>query len=121
MALMIVSVGEVDYRIVTVEQGQTSSAHAVRADTGERFGIEATAASVEEAQQALVRWLEWQHEHTQALETLQQAERVYHRAMAGAAFASADAVPADDARSALEQVNAAREILDQVRARRPNV
>ena len=118
---MIVTVGDIDYRIVTVEQGETSSAHAVRTDTGERFGIEATAASAEEAQQALVRWLEWQHDHTRALESLQQAERVYHRTMAGAAFATPDAVSADDTRAALEQVNAAREILDQVRARRPSV
>jgi hypothetical protein len=52
---------------------------------------------------------------------LQQAERVYHRAIAGAAFASADTVSSDDTRAALEQVNAAREVLDQVRARRPTV
>jgi len=70
----------------------------------------------------LTRWLEWQYEHTQALEALQQAERAYHRSMADAAFAIArDSNAVDGSKASLEQVDAARKALDDVRGRRPNV
>jgi hypothetical protein len=121
MVHMNVTVGTIDYRIVTIEQDGSFCAHAERADSGERFGIETTASTGDEAEQRIARWLDWQHEHMQALELLQQAERVYHRAMAGAAFATPDAGPMDDTRAALEQVNAARQQLDAVRSRRPDV
>jgi len=117
---MEVTVGAATYRLVTVERDAQFTSYAVRIDTNERFGIETIAADPEDAQRRLAAWLEWQYEHTQALEALQQAERTYHRAMAGAAFA----IPEDDstevARVSLEAVNAARAQLDEVRARRPD-
>ena len=33
-------------------------------------------------------WKAWQREHTAALEALQEAQRAYHRTIAGSAFAS---------------------------------
>ena len=56
----------------------------------------------------------------QALEALQQAERAYHRAMAGAAFASPAEGADGESRASLESVNAARQHLDEVRGRRPD-
>ena len=118
---MEVTVGAATYRLVTVERDAQFMAYAVRIDTNERFGIETLAADAEDAQRRLAAWLEWQYEHTQALEALQQAERTYHRAMAGAAFATPENDSTDAARLSLESVNAARTRLDEVRARRPNV
>ena len=118
---MDLTVGPSTYRLVTAERGAQFIAYAVRIDTNERFGIETLAADAEDAQRRLAAWLEWQHEHTQALEALQQAERTYHRAMAGAAFATPENDSTDAARLSLESVNTARAQLDAVRARRPNV
>ncbi len=118
---MELTVGSITYRLVTVQRDAQFMAYAVRVDTNERFGIETSGADPEEAQSRLAAWLEWQYEHTQALEALQQAERAYHRAMAGAAFATADGDSTEAARLSLESVNAARAQLDDVRARRPNV
>jgi hypothetical protein len=96
-------------------------AHAVRADTGDRFGIDCRAATEAEAIARLTRWLDWQHEHEAALEALQQAERAYHRTAAGVPFASAGGAleAAGIRREALEQVEEARLRLDDVRARYP--
>ena len=118
---MELTVGPATYRLVTVERDAQFTAHAVRVDTNERFGIETFASDPEDAERRLASWLEWQHEHTQALEGLQQAERAYHRAMAGAAFARPEDDSTEAARLSLESVNAARARLDEVRARRPNV
>ena len=118
---MELSIGHTAYRLVATERNGQWTTHAVRTDSGERFGIEATAPSEPEAANRLTRWLEWQFEHTQALGALQQAERAYHRAMADAAFSvSADSV-ASGSRTSLELVDAARMQLDDVRAQRPNV
>jgi len=116
---MELTIGPATYRIVTVEREGQFTAHALRAETSERFGIETVAADPESAQRRLSAWLEWQYEHTQALETLQQAERTYHRALAGAAFAMPEEDATEAARLSLESVNAARAHLDEVRARRP--
>ncbi len=119
---MDLTLGPHTYSRRTTEQAGTATAYAVRVDTGDRFGIDVTGNSEPEALDTLTRWLEWQYEHTQALATLQQAERAYHRAMADAAFAIArDSSAADGSRASLEQVDAARTTLDDVRARRPNV
>jgi hypothetical protein len=69
----------------------------------------------------LSRWLEWQHEHTAALEALQRAEHALHRAIAGSAFVSSSDGPSADElrRESLEHVDAARVRLDEVRARNP--
>ncbi len=106
------------YRVIaTVLNGQWT-AHAVREETGERFGIDVTAPTEDEATTRLSSWLEWQREHTTALEALQQAERAYHRAIAGEAFATQAGAGAAT-RESLELVERARARLDDVRARRP--
>ena len=66
-------------------------------------------------------WLEWQGEHTAALEALQQAQRAYHRTIAGSAFASPTEGPSaiELQKESLEAVEAARIRLDGVRARKP--
>jgi len=68
-----------------------------------------------------MRWLEWQHDHAAALEALQQAERAYHRTVAGSAFASPTEGPSpiELQKESLDAVEAARLRLDAVRARRP--
>jgi hypothetical protein len=66
-------------------------------------------------------WLAWQREHTAALEALQQAQRAYHRTIAGSAFASPTEGPSaiELQKESLDAVEAARLRLDDVRARQP--
>jgi hypothetical protein len=111
------TIGQDSYRVLTDERDGRWTAHAVRGDSGDRFGIEVAADSEEEATSRLSRWLEWQSQHMQALAALQLAEREYHRAMTDAAF-GASAQPGGDV---LEAVNSARRALDELRARRPAV
>jgi hypothetical protein len=94
---------------------------ALRAEDGERFGIECAGETEDEALDRLAEWIDWQHEHAAALESLQQAERAYHRTIAGSAFASSLEGPSavEMQKESLEQVETARVRLDQVRARRP--
>jgi len=56
-----------------------------------------------------------------ALEALQQAERAYHRTIAGSAFANPSEGPTaiELQKESLEQVEAARTRLDEIRTRRP--
>lgn len=64
-------------------------------------------------------WIEWQRDHLLALQALQDAQRVYHRAVSDHAFAT----PASDAetatRDALLAMDLARVRLDEVRSRQP--
>jgi hypothetical protein len=108
-------------RILCVERDGRWVAHAVRDDTGHPFGIECAGATEREAIEQLTRWLEWQSEHAAALDALQQAERVYHRTIAGSAFASPveGPTPLELQRDALVAVEAARVQLDVIRARKP--
>src|SRR3954466_8094667 len=76
------------HRIVTVERDGQWFAHALREDTGDRFGIECAGRSADEAAAQLTRWLAWQEEHAAAMDALQQAEHAYHRTIAGSAFAN---------------------------------
>ncbi len=96
-------------------------AHAERADTGARFGIECAGATEGAALDRLAAWLEWQREHTAALEALQRAEHDYHRTIAGSAFASGSEGPSglEMQKESLDAVEAARVRLDEVRARKP--
>jgi hypothetical protein len=66
-------------------------------------------------------WKAWQREHTAALEALQEAQRAYHRTIAGSAFASpTEGVSAIEMqKESLEVLEAARVRLDEVRARKP--
>lgn len=116
------TIGSTVYDLGTSEANGRFTAHAVTGEKRERFGIETSGGSAAEALDKLTRWLEWQHEHTQALAALQQAERAYHRALGDAAFAIARDLHAPDvSKASLEQVDAARRALDDVRGRRPNV
>jgi hypothetical protein len=67
------------------------------------------------------RWLAWQVEHTAALEALQDAQRAYHRTIAGSAFASPTEGPSavELQQESLAAVEAARLRLDDIRARQP--
>ena len=69
------------------------------------------------------RWLEWQREHAAALEALQQAQRAYHRTIAGSAFASPTEGPSpvELQKESLDAVEAARVRLDEIRLRKPEV
>ena len=108
-------------KIVSVERGGRWFAHAVRDDTGDAFGIECAGATEAEATAKLARWLDWQREHAAALDALQQAERAYHRTIAGSAFASPieGPSPTEMQKDALDDVEAARVRLDEIRARKP--
>ncbi|HEY7171563.1 MAG TPA: hypothetical protein VH417_12005 [Vicinamibacterales bacterium] len=114
-------VGSRRYRIVAARRDADWVAHAEQAETGDRFGIECAADSEAAAVARVMRWLEWQHEHAAALEALQQAERAYHRTVAGSAFASPTEGPSaiELQKESLDAVEAARLRLDEVRARRP--
>jgi hypothetical protein len=115
------TIGEARYRVVTVERDGQWVAHAERADSGDRFGIDCAGASEDEAVARLGRWLEWQHEHAAALEELQRTERGYHRTIAGSAFANPTEGPTaiELQKESLEAVEAARTRLDEIRARKP--
>jgi hypothetical protein len=112
----------VTYRIICVEQGGQWIARAERPDTGDPFGIECAGETEEAAKARLARWLEWQREHAEALEALHQAERAYHRTIAGSAFASPTEGPSaiELQKESLEALEAARVRLDEIRARRPD-
>lgn len=108
-------------KIICEERGGQWVARAVRDDNGDPFGIECADADRERAVERLARWLDWQREHAAALEALQQAERAYHRTIAGSAFASPIEGPSaiELQKESLEAVEAARVRLDEVRAAKP--
>jgi hypothetical protein len=114
-------IGETKYRVVAEQRDGRWFAHAERVGTGDRFGIECGGGSEAAAVDAVSRWLEWQHEHTAALEALQQTERAYHRTIAGSAFTSPVEGPSaiELQKESLEQLEAARVRLDEVRVRKP--
>lgn len=114
-------IGEVGYRLVASLQNGMWTAHAERQPTGERFGIDCAGPTEEAAKDRLMRWLTWQHEHSKALEALQNAERAYHRALAAHAFGSPsdESAARDSGRQSLAEIEAACAQLDEVRARRP--
>ena len=108
--------------VQATERDRRWMARAARGDNGDPFGIECAGASEAEAIARLTGWLEWQHEHTAALEALQQAERAYHRTIAGSAFASPTEGPTaiELQKESLDAVEAARVRLDDIRIRRPD-
>jgi hypothetical protein len=114
-------IGDRRYRLLTTERDGRWTARAERGDTGDPFGVECTGDSEQAATARLTRWLEWQAEHTAALEDLQSAERAYHRTIAGSAFASPTEGPGalEMQKESLEAVENARVRLDEVRARKP--
>ena len=116
-----ITIGDTSYRLICAERDGQWVARAERAATGDPFGIECSGASEADAVARLTRWLEWQGEHTAALQALQQAEHAYHRTIAGSAFASPMEGPSaiELQKESLGAVEAARVRLDEVRARRP--
>lgn len=108
-------------RIICEERGGQWVARAVREENGDPFGIECVADTRQSAEERLQRWLDWQREHAAALDALQQAERAYHRTIAGSAFASPSEGPSalEVQKESLAVVEAARVKLDEVRARKP--
>jgi hypothetical protein len=118
-----ISIGGARYRLIAVERDGNWIAHAEHEDTGDPFGPESSGTNEVDALARLTRWLEWQSEHTAALEALQGAERAYHRTIAGSAFASPTEGPTaiELQKESLEAVEAARIRLDDVRARRPSM
>lgn len=117
----VIAIGGRQYRILTQPRGQEWLAQAEEAESGRRFGIECAGATETEASQKVARWLEWQRDHAAALDALQKAERDYHRTIAGSAFASpTEGVSAVEMqKESLEQVEAARVRLDEIRGRQP--
>jgi len=111
----------VNYRIVCVQRDGQWIAHAERPDTNDPFGIECAGSTEDEARSRLTVWLSWQAEHAAALEALQQAERAYHRTIAGSAFISPTEGPSalEMQKESLELLESARVRLDEVRARKP--
>ena len=114
-------IGDRSLRLVTEARGSQWIARAQREDNGDPYGIECAGATEDEALARLTRWLEWQAEHAAALADLQQAERAYHRTIAGSAFASPTEGPSaiEMQKESLTAVEAARDRLDEIRARRP--
>lgn len=92
-------------------------AHAERAENGDPFGVECIGATEDEAMSRLTSWLDWQGRHEAALRALQDAERAYHRTIAGSAFApsSEGSSPIEMQKESLEAVEAARARLDEIR------
>jgi len=117
-----VSIGNVRYRLIAEQREGQWLAHAERIDTGDRFGIESSGPTEADALERLSRWLEWQSEHTAALEALQGAEHAYHRTIAGSAFASPveGPSPVEVQKESLDAVEAARIRLDEIRVRKPD-
>ena len=120
-AMRELSIGDRKYRISAEERDAKWIAHAVRVDTGDPFGIECTGETEGTAVDRLARWLDWQQEHSVALEALQQAERAYHRMIAGSVFVhpGEGSTAIELQKESLDLVEAARLRLDELRARRP--
>ena len=116
-----ITIADATYDLFAEQRSGRWIAYAVSVSTGERFGIECSGESDREAIERLARWLTWQREHADALAALQHAEQAYHRVLAGSAFAGPDEPSAVELqKESLDQVEAARVRLDEVRARRPN-
>src|SRR5579872_1458841 len=116
-----IAIGSVRYRVVCAQRDGRWFAHAVQDDTGDLFGVECAGDSEPAAVDQLKGWLTWQAEHAAALDALQQAERAYHRTIAGSAFANPTEgpTPIELQRESLAAVEAARTRLDGIRAQRP--
>jgi len=108
-----------DYRIIAVERGGEWQARAERVDTGDQFGVDCRGATEAEAIARMTAWLAWQQAHVDALHALQDAERAYHRFVAVRAFAGPADAQAMEGQDSLATLDAARQVLDAVRARRP--
>ena len=116
-----ITIGDFRYRLTATERDGQWIAHAEREDTGKPFGIECAGPTGDDAIGRLTAWLGWQSEHAAALDSLQTAERAYHRTVAGSAFANPSEGPTalELQKESLDAVEAARVRLDEVRAQKP--
>ena len=116
-----ITIADRRYRVICAERDGQWFAHAQREDTGDPFGIDCAGGTQEEAVARLTAWLEWQADHAAALADLQRAEHAYHRTIAGSAFASPSEGPTaiEMQKESLNEVEAARVRLDEIRSRRP--
>jgi hypothetical protein len=64
-------------------------------------------------------WMTWQTAHAEALRSLQDAQRTYHRLASERAFAGENEEVKRQTREALGRVDTARRRLDEVRNRQP--
>ena len=119
--MMKTTIGQTTFTLQATERDGQWLARAARDDNGDPFGIECAGATEAEAVARLARWLEWQADHAAALADLQRAERAYHRTIAGSAFASTSEGPSaiEMQKESLNEVEAARVRLDEVRAQKP--
>jgi hypothetical protein len=119
--MTVTSIGDCRYRLIAHERDGRWIAHAVRDDTGRRFGIECGGPTRDDAIGRLSTWLAWQSDHAAAIDALQIAERAYHRTVAGSAFknSSEGLTALELQKESLAAVEAARVRLDGVRARQP--
>ena len=115
-----VAIGETTYTVSAAEREGTWVAEARKAPSGMRVGPPATAATADDAIARLVRWLQWQRDHEDALGALQAAEQAYHRTIAGSAFAGlAEATEAQH--ESLQRIEEARLRLEEIRQSQPEV
>jgi hypothetical protein len=114
-------IGNQAYHLIATFRDGQWIAHAVRAASGDRFGMEFRGESEADVVARLTAWLAWQGEHADALAALKSAEQAFHRTLAGSAFANAIEGPTaiELQKESLDQVEAARVRLDEVRARQP--
>lgn len=115
------TLGATTYTVDAIERDGTWIAEARKAPSGMRVGPPVTASTANEAIARLVRWLEWQRDHEDALRALQTAEQTYHRAIAGSAFASGLAEATEVQQEALQRIEEARRRLEQIRQNQPDV
>lgn len=114
-------IGDVAFRIETVEREGQWMACAYRTASSDRFGPPQWGQTDAEATARMRGWLEWQHEHQTALEAVQEAERSYQRIIAGSAFADGVEGPSaiEIQKDALKVLEEARLRLDAARQRKP--
>ena len=116
-----VTMGETTYQLSAIEREGAWIAEARKTPSGMRVGPPATASTADDAIARLVRWLQWQREHEDALVALQTAEQTYHRAIAGSAFASGLAEATEVQQEALQRIEEARVRLEEIRQNQPEV
>ena len=118
---MPTTIGGTTFTLAAAERDGQWIARAMRDDNGDPFGIECAGVTEADAIARLTEWLQWQADHAAALAALQQAERAYHRTIAGSAFASPMEGPSaiELQKESLDAVEAARVHLDEIRSRRP--
>ena len=122
-----VTIADRRFNLTSIERAGQWIAHAIREDNGERFLFFCKA--VLAALPKLPHWPDmlhtndWQTGLLPVLlrETTPRAERDYHRAIAGSAFANPTESPGpfELQKESLEAVEAARVRLDEIRARKP--